>query len=108
MDVHRTFAEIAIVENGLCRDEGWIGVTPETLRVWAETLEPDSEVALEATGSSDATAVLLRPIVRRVVISNPRKTRVIAEGQGQDRQGRRPDPGAVVGGALLAAGVAAR
>ena len=60
MDVHRKFAEIAIVENGLCRDEGWIGVTPETLRVWAETLEPDSEVALEATRSSDARRTTAR------------------------------------------------
>ena len=43
MDVHRSFAQIAIVEDGLCRDEGRIGVKPEDLRAWAETLEPDDE-----------------------------------------------------------------
>jgi transposase len=35
----------------------------------------------EATGNSDAIAMLLAPLVRRVVISNPRKTRAIAEAK---------------------------
>ena len=48
MDVHRSFAQIAIVEDGLCRDEGRIGVRPEELREWAAGLRPDDEVALEA------------------------------------------------------------
>ena len=52
MDVHRSFAQIAVVEDGLCRDEGRIGVRPEDLRAWAATLEPDDEVALEATTNS--------------------------------------------------------
>ncbi|MGQ0826742.1 MAG: IS110 family transposase [Actinomycetota bacterium] len=81
MDVHRSFAQIAVVEDGLCRDEGRIGVKPEDLRAWAETLEPDDEVALEATTNSDAIATMLRPLVRRVVVSNPRKTRAIAEAK---------------------------
>lgn len=81
MDVHRTFAQIAVVEDGLCRDEGKIGVRPEDLRAWAATLDPDDEVALEATTNSDAIATLLRPLVRRVVVSNPRKTRAIAEAK---------------------------
>jgi transposase len=81
MDVHRSFAQIAVVENGLCRDEGRIGVRPEDLRAWAITLEPDDEIALEATTNSDAIATMLRPLVRRVVVSNPRKTRAIAEAK---------------------------
>jgi len=81
MDVHRSFAQIAIVEDGICRDEGRIGVRPEELRVWAAGLRPDDEVALEATTNSDAIATLLRPLVRRVVVSNPRKTRAIAEAK---------------------------
>ncbi len=80
MDVHRSFAQIAVVEGGICRDEGRIGVRPEDLREWAETLRPDDEVALEATTNSDAIAVLLRQFVDRVVVSNPRKTRAIAGG----------------------------
>jgi hypothetical protein len=31
MDVHREFAQIAVVEDGLVRDEGRIGVTPEVV-----------------------------------------------------------------------------
>lgn len=81
MDVHRTFAQIAVVERGLCRDEGRIGVRPEELRAWAATLEPDDQIALEATTNSDAIATLLRPLVARVVVSNPRKTRAIAEAK---------------------------
>ena len=81
MDVHRSFAQIAIVEDGLCRDEGRIGVRPEELRAWAAGLRPDDEVALEATTNSDAIATMLRPLVRRVVVCNPRKTRAIAEAK---------------------------
>lgn len=81
LDVHRNFAQVAVVEDGVCRDEGRIGVTPEALREWAETLNPDDEVALEATGNSDAIATLLQPLVKRVVVANPRKTRAIAEAR---------------------------
>jgi transposase len=81
MDVHRSFAQIAVVEDGLCRDEGRIGVRPEDLRAWATWLEPDDEIAFEATTNSDAIATMLRPLVRRVVVSNPRKTRAIAEAK---------------------------
>jgi transposase len=82
MDVHRSFAQVAVVEDGLVRDEGKIGVRPEDLREWAEVfLEPDDEIALEATTNSDAIATMLREVVARVVVSNPRKTRAIAEAK---------------------------
>jgi hypothetical protein len=32
MDVHRDFVQLAVLEDGLLRDEGRIGVTPEALR----------------------------------------------------------------------------
>jgi transposase len=51
------------------------------LRTWASELRPDDEVALEATGNSDAIATLLTPLVGRVVVSNPSKTRAIAEAK---------------------------
>ena len=75
MDVHREYAQLAVVEDGLVRDEGRIGVTPEALRAWASGLRSDDEVALEATDNSDAIATLLMPLVGRVVVSNPFKTR---------------------------------
>jgi transposase len=81
MDVHREFAQLAVLEDGLVRDEGRIGVTPEALRAWADGLRGDDQVALEATGNSDAIANLLTPLVERVVVSNPSKTRAIAEAK---------------------------
>lgn len=81
MDVHREFAQLAVLEDGLVRDDGRIGVTPEALRQWAVGLRADDEVALEATGNSDAIANLLMPLVGRVVVSNPSKTRAIAEAK---------------------------
>jgi transposase len=81
MDVHREFAQLAVVEDGLVRDEGRIGVTPEALREWAAGLRGDDQVALEATGNSDAIANLLMPLVGKVVVSNPSKTRAIAEAK---------------------------
>ena len=59
MDAHREFAQVAVVEDGLVRDEGRIGVTPEALTQWAASLSAEDQVALEATGNSDAIAVLL-------------------------------------------------
>jgi hypothetical protein len=41
MDVHREFAQVAVVEDGLVRDEGRIAVTPEALREWAAELRVD-------------------------------------------------------------------
>jgi transposase len=81
MDVHREFAQLAVVEDGLVRDEGRIGLTGGELRAWVETLRPDDHVALEATGNSDAIAALIAPRVGRLVVSNPAKTRAIAEAK---------------------------
>jgi transposase len=38
MDVHREFAQLAVVDDGIVRDEGKIGLTPEALRAWASEL----------------------------------------------------------------------
>jgi transposase len=77
----REFAQLAVVKDGVVRDEGRIGVTPQALHRWALQLRRDDEVALEATGNSDAIANLLTPLVGRVVVSNPSKTRAIAEAK---------------------------
>jgi hypothetical protein len=81
LDVHREFAEVAVVEHGVVRAAGQIKVTPEALRLFAESLEPDDEVAIEATVNTHAIARLLERHVARVVVSNPMKTRAIAEAK---------------------------
>jgi len=81
LDVHREFAEVAIWEDGIVRSAGRIETTPEALRLFAESLCHHDEVALEATCNTNAIARLLERHVGRVVVSNPLKTRAIAEGE---------------------------
>ena len=81
LDVHREFAQVAIWEDGVIWQAGRIQTTPEGLRVFADSLCGSDEVALEATGNTYAIARLLERQVGRVVVSNPQKTRAIAEAK---------------------------
>ena len=81
LDVHRDFAQVAIWQDGLVRQAGQIAATPEALRVFADSLAATDEVALEATGNTHAIVRLLEGRVARVVVSNPQKTRAIAEAK---------------------------
>jgi transposase len=81
LDVHREFAQVAVWEDGRVRHVGQIGTTPEALRLFADSLAPSDEVAIEATCNTHAIAKLLEPRVARVVVSNPQKTRAIAEAK---------------------------
>jgi transposase len=81
LDVHRDFAQVAIWEDGLVRQAGQIATTPEALRLFADSLAASDEVALEATGNTHAIVRLLKGRVARVVVSNPQKTRAIAEAK---------------------------
>jgi transposase len=79
--VHREFAQVAIWQDGLVRQAGQIAMTPEALRVFADSLAPSDEVALEATGNTHAIVRALQGRVARVVVANPQKTRAIAEAK---------------------------
>src|SRR3954447_24935499 len=81
LDVHREFAQIAIWQDRKVRQAGQVPATPEGLRAFADSLAPTDEVALEATCNTHAIAKLLEGRVARVVISNPQKTRAIAEAK---------------------------
>jgi transposase len=81
LDVHREFAQVALWQDGVVRDAGRIATTPEALRIFADSLAPSDEVALEATSNTHAIVKLLRRHVARVVVSNPHKTRAIAESR---------------------------
>lgn len=81
LDVHREFAEVAIWEDGIVRSVGQVATTPEALRLFADSLCESDEVALEATCNTHAIARLLESHVGRVVVSNPAKTRAIAEAK---------------------------
>ena len=81
LDVHREFAQVAVWEDGLVRQVGQIALTDEALRIFADSLGPEDEVAIEATCNTHAIVKLIAPRVARVVISNPMKTRAIAEAR---------------------------
>src|ERR687890_895506 len=78
LDVHREFAQVAIWQGGLVTQAGRFATTPEGVRGFADGLGPSDEVALEATGNTWAFATLL---AGRVVVSNPARTRAIAEAK---------------------------
>ena len=81
LDVHREFAQVAIWQGGVVTQAGRFATTPEGVRAFADGLGPADEVALEATGNTWAIATLLASRAGRVVVSNPVKTRAIAEAK---------------------------
>ena len=81
LDVHREFAQVAVWEDGLVRQVGRVPATPEGFRLFADSLAATDEVAVEATCNTHAIAKLLESRVARVVVSNPQKTRAIAESK---------------------------
>jgi len=81
LDVHRDFAQVAIWEKGKVTDAGRVATSPEGLRAFAATLRRSDRVALEATMNTAAIAGLLAERAGEVVVSNPFKTRAIAEAK---------------------------
>jgi transposase len=81
LDVHRDFCEVAIKDESGLRLAGRVKSSPQELELFAQSLAPDDQVALEATGPALAIARILQPHVGRVVIANTRKLRAIAESK---------------------------
>jgi hypothetical protein len=83
LDVHRSFAQVAELEDGALRQRGRVDLVRHKVLEFARTLRPDDEVVLEATGNTMAIVRLLKPHVGRVVIANPLQVRVIAEAKAK-------------------------
>src|ERR1700676_1647676 len=81
LDVHRDFCEVAIKDETGLRLAGRVRTSVEKLELFAQSLSPDDEVAMEATGPALAIARILEPHVARVVILNTRKLSAIAEAK---------------------------
>lgn len=79
MDIHRSFGEIAIWEEGGVRHMGRVDMSREGLERFAgEKLTDKDEVVIEATGNCMAVSRVLSPFVARVVIANPLQVKAIA------------------------------
>ncbi len=82
LDVGKRFAEVAISEPGRgTRSGGRISASAECLRAFAATLGPDDQVVLEATTNTWPIVELLEGHAGRVVVSNPLRTRAIADAK---------------------------
>ncbi len=82
LDVHKTVVEVcAIDEAGKILFRRRIDCTREVLLRFAEELTENDWLALEVTTNAWAVADLFEPFVGRVVVSNPMKTKVIAEAK---------------------------
>ncbi|TAK53898.1 MAG: IS110 family transposase [Gammaproteobacteria bacterium] len=81
LDVHRTFAEVVLLEDGQCRSAGRVELTAERLEAFGGRLLPTDEVVLEATGNTAAIVRSLRSHVAQVVIANPLQVRAIAHAR---------------------------
>jgi transposase len=77
LDVHRSFAEVAILERGTIRGAGRIALERERVIEFGKALDLD-EVVFEATGNTAVFVRLLSPFVRRMIVANPLQVRAIA------------------------------
>lgn len=81
LDIHQHFAEVAILEGKAPPARQRIGTAPAALRAFAQTLRPDDQVVLEATMNTWAIRDLLQESGARIVVSNPLRTKAIAEAK---------------------------
>ena len=63
LDVHSGFCEVAIKDESGLRGAGRVKSSIEELELFAGSLCPDDEVAMEATGPALAIARILKPHV---------------------------------------------
>src|SRR5438270_8210646 len=81
LDVSRTVAEIAYLEDGCINSGGRVELQRKPLQDFAMRLRRSDEVVLEATGNTHAIVAALKAHVAKVVIANPLQVRLIAEAR---------------------------
>ena len=83
LDVHKSTVRICILDEGGRRLHGCtVPCSRESLQSFARaTLNGDDQVALEATTNTWAVVDVLRPFVGGITISNPLRTKAIAQAK---------------------------
>ena len=81
LDVHRDFCEIAVAEDGQVAHRGRIETSAASLGLFAQSLAPEDQVVLEATGPAFAIARVLEGHVARVVVANAQEVRAISHAR---------------------------
>jgi hypothetical protein len=108
IDIHRTFGEVVIWENGVVRHFGRVDMTRTALEGFGKSLRATDEVVIEATGNSLALSRVLTPFVAQVIIANPLHGEGDHPGSRQDRQDRCWHAGQPSRGGVSAADLDAR
>ncbi len=83
LDVHKDLCEVAVVEGDACWSGPRVRSTPEDLEVFGQSLGPEDQVVLEATGGALAIARILERYAGRVVMANPIAVRAIAAAKAK-------------------------
>ena len=78
IDIHRTFGEVVIWENGVLRHAGRVDMTRTGLEGFGKNLRATDEVVIEATGNCLAVSRVLSPFVKQDLIANPLQVKAIA------------------------------
>ena len=82
LDLHKQFIQATTLDSDGRTLKQWrFPTTPEAIREFAETLTKEDAVGLESTTNAVPVALLLRERAGLVVISNPMKTKAIAEAK---------------------------
>lgn len=81
MDVHRSFAQVAVFESGQITQSFRIDMEHDAVVAFGQSLQSGDEVVLEATGNTSAIVRLLTPFVKRVIIANPLQVKAIAHAR---------------------------
>jgi transposase len=81
MDIHRTFAEVVVWEDGRLRPHGRVDMTRSGLEGFARGLTKEDEVVVEATGNAMAVVRVLSPYAARVIVANPLQVKAIAHAR---------------------------
>ena len=81
MDIHRTFAEVVVWEDGRLRPAGRVDMTRAGLEGFGRNLTHEDEVVVEATGNAMAVVRVLTPYVARVIVANPLQVKAIAHAR---------------------------
>jgi transposase len=81
LDVSRSVAEIAYLEDGVLHAGGRAWLRRDELKRFAASLHSTDHVVLEATGNTAAIVNVLRPRIARVAIANPLLVRLIAKAR---------------------------
>jgi transposase len=63
LDVHQSFCEVAICEQGEVRSAGRVKSERAALELFAESLDPTDQVVMEATGPAMEIARIIEPHV---------------------------------------------